>query len=218
MAHTKYYTPSNIEVPSVTTIIGNNLGWNKPMLLAWTKKLALKEGKDSDEITKEAGEIGTLTHYLCENKINNTTPDIAPYSKKHLAKAKNGYLGFCDWEKFWKPTKYLYCEIPIVNEIYGFGGTIDIVAERDNKVHLLDLKTSNHIHPEMVIQLSAYKRLFEGNFNVPIESMSIIKLSKEEPAYEFYSVTPEQDLAGWEVFLALLEVHKRKFILNKFGK
>jgi len=218
MAHTKYYAKDGEQVPSVTTVIGGNLGWNKNMLIAWTKKKALKEGIDSNTIVKESSEIGTLTHYLCENKINNTVPDIAPYSKEHLAKAKNGYLGFCDWEKFWKPTKYTHCEVSLVSEQHRFGGTIDILAERNGGIHLLDLKTSNHIHPEMVIQLSAYKRLYEEVYNVPILSQSIIKLCKDEPRYDFYPVNDAQDLAGWEVFLQLLEVNKRKKILDTFGK
>jgi hypothetical protein len=218
MAHTKYYAKDGEQVPSVTTVIGGNLGWNKNMLIAWTKKKALKEGIDSDTIVKESSEIGTLTHYLCENKIKNTVPDITPYSKEHLTRAKNGYLGFCDWEKFWKPTKYTHCELSLVSEKYRFAGTIDILAERDGGIHLLDLKTSNHIHPEMVIQLAAYKRLYEEVYNVPILSQSIIKLCKDEPRYDFYPVNDAQDLAGWEVFLQLLEVNKRKKLLETFGK
>lgn len=218
MAHTKYYAKDGTEVPSVTTIISGNLGWNKNMLIAWTKKKALKEGIDSDTIVKESSDIGTLTHYLCENKIKNTVPDITPYTKEHLAKAKNGYLGFCDWEKFWKPTKYAYSEVSLVSERYRFAGTIDLLAEKDGKMHLLDLKTSNHIHPEMVIQLSAYKRLFEEIFNVPIASQSIIKLCKDEPKYEFYPVTPEEDAAGWDVFIHLLAIESQKKLLSKYGK
>ena len=218
MAHTKYYAKDGEEVPSVTTVIGNNLGWNKNMLIAWTKKKALKEGIDSDTIVKESSEIGTLTHYLCENKINNTIPDISPYSKDHLIKAKNGYLGFCDWEAFWKPTRYVHSEISLVSERYRFAGTIDIIAEKAGGVHLLDLKTSNHIHPEMVIQLAAYKRLYEEIYKVPILSQSIIKLSKDSPEYGFYPVDIQEDQAGWEVFLSLIEVEKRKKLLSKFGK
>lgn len=218
MAHTKYYTPANIEVPSVTTIIGNNLGWNKNMLIAWSKKLALKEGRDSEEVTKEAGEIGTITHYLCECKIKNETPDISLYKKEYLKQAKNGYLAFCDWEKEWRPDQYVHSEIQLVNNKYLYGGTIDLVVKKNNELHILDLKTSNHIHPEMVIQLAAYKHLYEENNKDKIKSMGIIKLSKKEQKYEFYPITTEQCEAGWKVFLSLLEVEKYKSILSKFGK
>lgn len=218
MAHTKYYAQDGAEVPSVTTVIGNNLGWNKNMLIAWTKKKALKEGIDSDTIVKESSEIGTLTHYLCENRINNTIPDISTYPKDHLIKAKNGYLGFCDWEAFWKPTRYVHSEVSLVSEQYRFAGTIDIVAEKNGGTHLLDIKTSNHIHPEMVIQLAAYKRLYEEIYKVPILSQSIIKLCKDEPKYEFYPVTDQEDQAAWEVFIHLLAVEKHKKLLSKFGK
>ena len=101
---------------------------------------------------------------------------------------------------------------------HRFAGPIDVVEERDGGLHLLDLKTRNHQQSEMVIQLAAYKRLYEEIYKVPILSQNIIKLSKDSPEYEFYPVDIQEDQAGWEVFLSLIEVEKRKKLLSKFGK
>lgn len=218
MAHTKYYTLDGVEVPSVTTIIGGNLGWNKNALIAWSKRIALCEGRDSNEITKEASEVGTLTHHLCECRIKNETPDISSYPKDYLIRARNGYLAFRDWEAKWKPEKYLHSELQLVSEKYRYGGTIDIIVEKDNAIHLLDIKTSNYTSPEMVIQLAAYRRMYEEVKNKSIKSMGIIKLSKDVQHYDFFPVTEEQYNAGWEVFKGLLEVQKYKKILDEFGK
>ena len=218
MAHKKYYNTTGDVVPSVTTVISNNLGWNKQMLIAWSKKMALNEGRDSDEVKDQAAALGTITHYLIECKIKNTIPDISQYKKEDLIIARNGYLGFCDWEAFWKPAEYKHNEVSLVSNQYNYGGTIDIIASKDNKLHILDIKTSNHIHPEMVIQLAAYKQMFEENFNDKIDSCCIIKLSKDKQQYNFFPMTDEQVSAGWDVFKSLLEVQKHKNVLNKFGK
>lgn len=218
MAHTKYYTSNGVNVPSVTTVISNNLGWNKQILINWAKKIALQQGIDSDEITKEAASIGTITHYLCECKIKNEMPDISEFSKEHLKKAKFGYMAFCNWEKDWKPTKYLHSEVKLVSEEYLFGGTIDLIAEKDNKIYLLDIKTSNYVSPEMAIQLSAYRILYEETYKQKIESGGIIKLSKDSEEYKFYPLSLEDMEHGWDIFNALLRINNNKKLLDKSGK
>ena len=60
-------------------------------------------------------------------------PDISPYFPADLKKAKNGYLAFCDWEEQWKPN-YKYSEVQLVHEGELYGGTIDIIAEKDGKL------------------------------------------------------------------------------------
>lgn len=218
MAHKKYYNSNKEHVQSVTTIISNTLGWNKQMLIAWSKKIALNEGRDSNEITEHAANIGTITHYLIECKLKKETPDITPYKKEDLIVARNGYLGFCDWEKFWKPDEYTHSEVELVSDKYNYGGTVDIVAKKDNKYHILDIKTSNHIHPEMVIQLAAYKKMIEEKLPIKIETCNIIKISKDERKYLFFPMTQDQINAGWRVFESLLKIEKDKKILQSFGK
>ena len=66
--HTKYFTSDNVQVKSVTTLIGQHLGWNKQMLIAWSRIQGLK-GKDANKVRDEAGEIGTLAHKYCEAYI-----------------------------------------------------------------------------------------------------------------------------------------------------
>ena len=57
--HTKYYLADGTQVPSVTTIIGGQLGWNKRMLMAWSKREAAA-GRDPDKVRDKAADIGTL--------------------------------------------------------------------------------------------------------------------------------------------------------------
>ena len=39
-AHTKYKTKNKVVVPSVTTVMGSELGWNKNILMNWGIKMA----------------------------------------------------------------------------------------------------------------------------------------------------------------------------------
>ena len=50
----RYKTQSGEIVRGVTTIIGENLGWNKNALIGWARKQALS-GIDPTKIKEEAG-------------------------------------------------------------------------------------------------------------------------------------------------------------------
>ena len=107
-AHTRYLTKDGVRCKGVTTII-NNLGWNKQVLMAWTRRMALA-GEDPEAVMKEAGAIGTLAHYLCESHIKGEEPDMTDYSSEQIEKAENAFLGYLEWEKMTKP-KYEAIEL-----------------------------------------------------------------------------------------------------------
>ena len=54
----KYILKDGTKATSVTTVINNNLGWNKNVLIGWTKKQTLL-GNDTQEILRDAGDPGT---------------------------------------------------------------------------------------------------------------------------------------------------------------
>ena len=107
MARTKahggsYVTKKGKKCRSVTTILGNNLGWNKQVLIGWARRQALA-GHDPELVLKEAANIGTLTHYLVECDIKDEIPDTSTYSAEQIEKANNGFEGFKQWRKAYKP-------------------------------------------------------------------------------------------------------------------
>ena len=65
--HTVYKTSDGERLPGVTTVI-NELGWNKNMLIAWSRREALA-GNDPNKIKDEAAKPGTLTHSFIEGHI-----------------------------------------------------------------------------------------------------------------------------------------------------
>lgn len=213
MAHTIYKLKNEAKVPSVTTIIGSVLGFNKEILMKWSRSLAFK-GVNSDIIKENSATIGTAAHYLVECKMTKQKAEkekLQHLNEEQLHQVKNAYKSFVEWENYWKPDEYVYNEIQLVSEIYKFGGTIDIIAKKNKNLYILDNKTSNSFHIEMIIQLAAYKILFEENFtDKQIHKCGIIKIEKDTVNYDFKLVPDESLEAGKNIFLNALEIHNLK--------
>mgnify|MGYP001420096526 CR=1 FL=1 len=124
--HTVYKTSDGERLPGVTTVI-NELGWNKNMLIAWSRREALA-GNDPDKIKNEAAKPGTLTHSFIEGHIKGEQVDTSDFTENQIELAKNSYFAFVEWERAMKPV-YLGTEIQLVSEKYRFGGTADMIGE-----------------------------------------------------------------------------------------
>ena len=60
-----YLLDDETKAPSVTTVIGDNLGWNKNALMNWAKRQSAM-GNDVDAMLSDAADTGTLLHLLIE--------------------------------------------------------------------------------------------------------------------------------------------------------
>lgn len=161
MAHRGYYTKDGTRVPSVTTIIRRNLGWGAEGLLGFYRGTALR-GRDPEEIRDQAAAFGTYVHRCIE--MDQEWVPIDDESKPYLAMAniEQGHIAY-QLYKQWADRHDLVrkgVELPLVSEKYGFGGTIDMPAEVDGKLMLLDFKTTKAIRITHWIQLSAYHQLY----------------------------------------------------------
>jgi hypothetical protein len=56
------------------------------------------------------------------------------------------------------------CEKTVVNEEYGFAGTLDMIADIGGKRYVIDFKTSKDgtVYPEAHMQVSAYIKSLSG--------------------------------------------------------
>ena len=131
---------------------------------------AFNQGKAAErgEIDKlydkrdEAAESGTLAHEMVEAHINGTTVDASAYSDETAGEALAAFGAYLNWEKMTK-LKIVEQEMPMVSERYQFGGCPDAIGEIDGELCLVDWKTSNGVYPDYLIQLAAYKQLWEEN-------------------------------------------------------
>lgn len=205
-AHTRYQTKDGIRCKGVTTII-NNLGWNKQVLMAWQRRMALA-GEDPDAVLKDAGHIGTLAHHMCESDIKGVKANTEDYSAEQIAKAENAFLGYLGWKEMTKP-EYVAVELKMVSEKYRVGGTTDFIARINGSLVLGDWKTSKGIYPEMTVQLAAYRKMYlELQPKAKIESAMILKLDKNSGSFSHHFVGKSQLDWGWKVFKCCLELDK----------
>ncbi len=211
-AHTRYKRANGVIVPGVTTVIGQSLGWNKQVLMAWQRR-ELLAGNDPDKIRDQAADIGTLAHFMVECHVKGLQPDTSEFSAADIDRAENGFLGFLEWEDQYKP-EYVGSEIQMVSEVHGFGGTADFIARLGNRLVLLDLKTSRGVYIDHKIQVAAYKYAYEEQTGQTIDQVHVLKLDKNTGAFEHVPV-PNQEIENcFLIFLHCLALYNLKKITD----
>lgn len=205
--HTRYYNKDGKLLPGVTTILGV---LNKPALVSWANNLGLA-GINVREYVDTLALVGTIGHEMvcCHNRGVNFDGSI--YPDELVDKAENCYLSYLQWEKQHKVEPIL-CEAALVSELYGYGGTIDMLAKVDGINTLLDYKTGKANYPEHVYQVAAYRQLAEEN-GYFIGGVRILQIGRDET--EGFS---EKVLASttreWMLFTHALAIYE----LQKGGK
>jgi len=198
--------PKGEIVPGVTTIIDSQLGWNKRVLMAWARREALA-GRDPDKILSQAGDIGGAVHTLIEAHVKSliqsekVEPDLSKYTAEDIDKAETAFLAFLDWEKGHKLT-YLESEKQVVSEMYRYGGTIDILAQTNGVLWLIDPKSSKGIYNEFILQVVAYD---QANMEMDatgklVDEIHLLHLGKQNGEFSDLKVSPVQREIAWESF------------------
>lgn len=207
----KGYSVNGVKVPGVTSIIGRFK--DSGGLLFW----AFEQGKAAErgEIVKlydkrdEAAEAGTLAHSLVEARIHGQTlPDLSGHSPDIAKKAMQGYENYIHWQED-NRIEIVYQEMELVSAIHLYGGCPDAIG-RDSRGQLciLDWKTSNGVYQDYLIQIAAYRQLWEEN--VPTEPITggfhLLRFSKEQAdfAHHYWSELDE----AWRQFVLFREAYE----------
>jgi len=199
-AHQVYKLANGTRVPSVTTVTGI---LNKPQLIKWANRLGL-DGIDVAKYVDIQAEAGTLAHQFILDYFKGVETDTSEYSQKVIDKAKNSLRSF---HKFLSEhnVKPLKAEEQLVSERYKYGGTLDLLADLDGKVVVMDWKTGKGIYKEYGYQLAAYANLVEENFGLKVDGTFIVRINRgDNEEYEMKSFDWKKN---FEVFNALLKVY-----------
>lgn len=199
--HTVYKTADGKRVPSVTTYLGI---LSKPAIIHWAWEQGVA-GLDYRKVRDQAGDTGSLVHYLILCAIRGTEPDLTNYSQIDIATSTIPMGKFAAWQADHDLTP-IYLEHPLVSETYCFGGTPDFYGEDNGKLTLLDFKTSGAVYPENFYQLAAYKKLLEEH-GYEVESARIVRVSKT--IGESFDDRPAGNLENhWKIFLACQQIYE----------
>ena len=119
-------------------------------------------------------------------------------SHEIASQALQGYENYLKWASTTNMV-IVEQEVSLVSEKYRFGGTLDAIMV-DDKLALGDWKTSNGVYPDYLIQLSAYRHLWEiNNPDRPITGgFHLCRFSKEHADFSHHYWSELDD--AWEQF------------------
>jgi len=199
--HTVYRLADGTRVPSVTTILGI---LNKPALVHWAWKMGC-EGLDYRKVRDEAGEIGTLAHYMILCDLIDTEPDMSEYSESIIERADVCLSKFKTWTMAHEIEPIL-TEKYLISEEYKFGGTLDFYGLIDDVPTLLDFKTSGGIYDDYFPQVAAYEQLLLAHEH-PVEDVRILRIGRnEDEGFEDRAIVNRAKY--WEIFKHCREIYE----------
>lgn len=172
----RYYTsPSGKRLPSVTTVVG---AMKKQAIMEWRNRVGEVE---ANRISKLATGRGNRVHDLAERYLKNEEivwvremPDSVEMFRTlipHLYRINNIH----------------YIEQALWSERIGLAGRVDLIAEWDGVLSVIDFKTSKKIKKKEDIQdyfaqCTAYAGMYEEHVSVPVDQIVIVMaVENEEP-------------------------------------
>lgn len=195
-----YKMKDGTRVPGVTTILGRYK--ESGGLLQWAHGVGYAQGEKGEQPNlyaprDEAADVGTLIHDLIERDIHGELHPAIPASMEE--RVISGYSAWRDWLALNK-CEFYATEVPLVSEEYRFGGTIDVVLKMPNGgLSLADWKSSAAVYSDYLIQLAAYRQLWEENGHPPItEGFNLFRFSKDHGDFEHRRWPELRD--AWELF------------------
>ena len=180
-----YQTPTGEIYPSITTILHETM--------ANEKKESLQNWKEqeiaADYITQEAATIGTETHKLIENHINEVrqTDNVRLLSVAHF----NNLIPFLQ-----KINNVHGTELRLYSNAMKLAGTSDCIASYEGELSIIDYKTkrSNQKEEWMTdhfIQGTAYAQMFKELTGIEAKQVVILVSSEKNSRMEFVKNTED---------------------------
>ena len=198
-----YETPDGQSYPSVTTVTALE---GRDNIEAWRKKIGEKK---ADEISKAAMMTGTRVHKLAEMYLRNevfrqedffgeTLPNVQRMFEQ-LEILLNNNVGVIK-----------AIEAPLYSHSLRVGGRVDLIAEWDGELSIIDFKTSKKPKREdwikaYYMQSCAYARMFEELTNITVRKVviaiavdnhqsQVFTADSEEYIQEFIDLRKKYDL------------------------
>ena len=165
----EYKTPSGHRYPSVTTVLGIR---KRHIIAEWRARVGAQE---ANRVSRIAAGRGSSFHLMCERYIKNIDPVLVGNEMPNALAMFRGAL-----ETINTRIGVIYAqEFPLYSDHLGLGGRVDLVAEFDGHLAIIDFKSSSRhksrddIH-EYFIQEAAYAIMFEERSGIPVSRLITI--------------------------------------------
>jgi len=175
-----YTTPNGIKLPSVTTVVGAQ---SKQSIMEWRKRVGEEE---ANKVSRIASGRGTAVHSLCEKYLNNEPIGSPMPDALEMFQSIKPYLN--------KISDIHYQEVALWSEKVGMAGRVDCIGHYEEKLSVIDFKTSKRIKSRDDIhsyfwQTAAYALFYEDLIGVPINKLVIIMAVEGEQPLLFVENT-----------------------------
>ena len=167
----RFYRRNGKYYPSVTSIL--NYFPKNHFFHSWLKDV----GHNSDIIAAKAAGEGTQAHNAIDAFLNGeeiTWIDEFGNAKYSLEVWKM-ILKFAEFWNTYKP-ELIAGEYHLFSDQHEFAGTADLIVRFQEKLWLLDIKTSNSLHTSYDLQLAAYATAWNETHNEKIERTGVLWL------------------------------------------
>ena len=213
-------------IPSVTEIIGDCTDksgaltqWAANMVVQYMKEhlsddpfcpykgdeifeLLEKARFNFKTVSQKALDIGSEVHGLIEKYLKDNSSVNSMVLPNYRDEVRNAFDAFWSWK-----TEHNLKPISLEQTVYGDGwaGTADFIGLFDDKLFVIDWKSSKAFYPEMRYQVAAYrsevwvtgKECGRGfNHRADVQGCGILRLDKTtgEPSWHDTSKSYKQDL------------------------
>lgn len=163
------------------------------------RKELFKAAKDSHEdVSREAADIGTITHSYAELHSLGKFTEAATLLDKVSGVAKWPVIKSCvqkydEWAAQNKGELVL-AEGLIASPIHLFCGKFDRLDRVEGKLILRDYKTSKSIYPDQFIQLAAYAIAIKEWLDLTVEGLEVLRFGKEDGEFEPMLITDPKEI------------------------
>jgi ATP-dependent exoDNAse (exonuclease V) beta subunit len=167
----RFYKRNEKYYPSVTSIL-NYFPKNK-FFHDWLKDV----GHNSDIIASKAAAEGSQVHDAIDRFLNGEEIQwLNEYG--HAVYSLEVWKMILKFTEFWNKHKpeIITTEYHLFSDEHEYAGTADLIVKFQEKLWLLDIKTSNSLHTSYDLQLAAYAKAWNETHDAPIERTGIIWL------------------------------------------
>ena len=187
----RYYRRNGKYYPSITYVLS---AYPKGKHFEnWLKQM----GTSTDYIVKQAGQEGTQVHEMIEAYLNGEELNFLNSlgNPAYNPDVWQMFLRFVDFWETYNP-KLIETEVHLFSDELKVAGTCDMVCEIDDKLWVIDFKTSNHLQTTYDLQTAVYAKCYEECYGKTADHTAVLwlKSSKRGPKDGFMQGK------GWEIY------------------
>ncbi|HXV27161.1 MAG TPA: hypothetical protein VD862_04030 [Candidatus Paceibacterota bacterium] len=148
------YDIDGVWYPRITSIVSIKA---KPALYRYYARMP--DWRTADEAKERSAQEGTLVHLTVEAILKGMPMEV----EEGIRPAVDAFLEF----RRHHDIRPLLIEERVLSREHGYAGTIDILAELDGVVGVLDIKTSKAVYRDYGLQTAAYMQALSERSDIP---------------------------------------------------